>query len=286
MFGLSSMTAPLKRVAMRRPDSMLTVDTTAWHYGPTYDAAKIAKEHAAFADLVAKSGAEILWMNGSDNGIADSVFTYDASLMSPKGAILMSPGKELRKGEQELHRRFYEEQGIDIVGEITLPGTVEGGDTLWLDDGSLAVGRGFRTNQEGITQLTAILAEQGIAVHAYDMPIFHGEAACLHLMSFISPVDVKKAVIYAPLMPVAFYLLLKDLGYELIEASADDFVESNGLSLNILATAPGKCIMIDGYPATVDAMEKAGVEVQVFSGEALCVACEGGPTCMTRPILR
>lgn len=286
MFGLSSMTAPLQRVAMRRPDSMLTADTTAWHYGPTYDSAKIAREHADFAGLVAKSGAEILWMNGDDNGIADSVFTYDASLMTPKGAILMSPGKELRKGEQELHRRFYEEQGIDIVGEITLPGTVEGGDTLWLDDGSLAVGRGFRTNQEGISQLTAILAEQDITVHAYDMPIFHGEAACLHLMSFISPVDFKKAVIYAPLMPVAFWQLLKGMGYELIEASETDFVESNGLSLNILATAPGKCIMIDGYPATVEAMEKAGVEVQVFSGEALCVACEGGPTCMTRPILR
>jgi len=286
MFGLSSMTAPLQRVAMRRPDSMLTADTDAWHYGPTYDSAKIAQEHAAFADLVARSGAEVLWMNGSDNGIADSVFTYDASLMTPKGAILMSPGKELRKGEQELHRRFYEEQGIDIVGEIRLPGTVEGGDTLWLDDGSLAVGRGFRSNQDGIEQLTAILGEQGVTVHAFDMPIFHGEAACLHLMSFISPVDHKKAVIHAPLMPVAFYLLLKDLGYELIEASAEDFVESNGLSLNILATAPGKCIMIDGYPATVEAMEKSGVEVQVFSGDALCVACEGGPTCMTRPILR
>jgi len=280
------MTAPLKRVAMRRPASMLMADTTEWHYGPTYDAAMIEEEHAAFADLVAQSGAEILWMDGDDNGIADSVFTYDASLMTPKGAILMSPGKPLRKGEQELHRRFYKEQDIDIVGEILPPGTVEGGDTLWLDDGSLAVGRGFRTNQAGIEQLTAILAEQGVTVHAYDMPIFHGEAACLHLMSFISPVDFKKAVIYAPLMPVAFWQLLTGMGYTLIEAAEADFVESNGLSLNILATAPGKCIMIDGYPSTVDAMEKAGVEVQVFKGDALCIACEGGPTCMTRPILR
>lgn len=286
MFGLSSMTAPLKRVAMRRPDSMLTADTNAWHYGPTYDPAGIKQEHAAFADLVAASGAEIMWMNGSDNGIADAVFTYDASLMTPKGAILMAPGKQLRKGEQNLHRAFYEEHQIAIVGEITEPGTVEGGDTLWLDETNLAVGRGFRTNQAGIDQLTAILAKQGVTVHAFDLPVFQGAAACLHLMSVISPVDTKTAVVYAPLMPVAFWQLLKDMGYTLIEASEADFVDSNGLSLNILATAPGKCIMIDGYPATRQAMENAGIEVQVFTGTALCIACEGGPTCMTRPILR
>lgn len=286
MFGLSSMTAPLKRVAMRRPTAMTNADASKWHYGPTFDASKVGAEHAAFADLVAHSGAEILWMDDDDRGIADAVFTYDASLMAPNGAILMSPGKPLRQGEQALHRSFYEAHQISIAGEITGDGRCEGGDTLWLDDATLAVGRGLRTNQAGIDQLAHILTPMGVTVRAFDLPLYKGPDACLHLMSIISPVDEKTAVIYAPMFPVAFWQLLQDLDYRLLEAPADDFVRSDGLSLNILATSPGKCIMIEGFQATRTLMENAGVEVSVFCGDALCIGGEGGPTCMTRPLLR
>jgi dimethylargininase len=286
MFGLSSMTAPLRRVAMRAPSAMAMADAARWHYGPTFDPTRVGGEHAAFADLVARSGAEIMWMDDDDRGIADSVFTYDASLMTPKGAVLMSPGKPLRQGEQELHRAFYESNQIAIVGEISGEGRCEGGDTLWLDDQSLAVGRGVRTNQAGIEQLTALLAPMNVSVHAYDLPLHKGPDACLHLMSLISPVDTRTAVIFAPMFPVAFWQLLNDLGYTLLEAPADDFNKSDGLSLNILATSPGECIMIDGYTETRRMMESAGINVSVFRGDSLCIGGEGGPTCMTRPVLR
>ncbi|MEM7171534.1 MAG: arginine deiminase family protein [Pseudomonadota bacterium] len=287
MYGLSSMTAPLKRVALRRPGpAMLSADPQKWHYGPTFDPQRIGAIHDTFAGLLEKAGVETLWMSGDDQGFADAVFTYDASLMTRKGAILLSPGKLLRAGEQDLHRRFYDEHQIAIVGEITGDGRAEGGDTLWVDDTTLAVGRGVRTNQAGIDQLSQILGAQGVQVLAYDLPLYQGEAACLHLMSIISPVAEKTALIYAPLMPVAFWQLLKDKGYRLLEAPIDEFEASGGLNLNVLAVAPGHCIMIDGYPQTRALMESAGVEVQVFEGTALCVACEGGPTCMTRPILR
>ena len=154
MFGVSSMTARLRRVALRGPGpAMLRADAAAWHYGAQFDRDQVAADHAAFAKVLETTGAEILWMNGEDRGIADSVFTYDASLMTPEGAILMSPGKPQRAGEQELHRAFYQAQGIPVIGEIGGEGRAEGGDTLWLDETNLAVGRGFRTNSAGIAQL-------------------------------------------------------------------------------------------------------------------------------------
>ncbi len=287
MYGVSSMTAELRRVALRKPGApMLEADADAWHYGPTFDRDKVAAQHAAFTQLIASHGTEILWMDDDNPEIADAVFTYDASLMAPAGAVLMNPGKLLRRGEQELHRQFYQRQGIPVIGEISGEGTSEAGDTLWLDDKTLAVGRGFRTNQSGIDQLTALLAEHGIEVCAFDLPVFQGADACLHLMSLVSPVDTRTAVIFETLFPVGLYQRMQAMGYTLINLPADEYESSVTLCGNILALAPGQCIMIDGYPETRAALEQAGISVSVFDGDALCIGCEGGPTCLSRPILR
>ncbi|MEM7222125.1 MAG: arginine deiminase family protein [Pseudomonadota bacterium] len=287
MYGLSSMTAPLHRVAVRAPGSaMLAADAQAWHYGPRFDREKVAGNHAAFCELLAAAGIELLWMNGDERGIADAVFTYDASLMTPEGAILMSPGKPLRAGEQALHRAFYQAEGIPILGEIQGEGRAEGGDTLWLDARTLAIGRGFRTNDQGIAQIAALLRPLGVEVLAFDLPVYGGAAACMHLMSLVSLVDRDKALVCARLMPVALWQKLEALGFQLIEAPYHEFQASGTLSLNVLATAPGRCIMIDGFPETRQALEAAGIAVSVFDGAALCIGCEGGPTCMTRPIHR
>jgi len=287
MYGVSSMTANLHRVALRKPGSaMVEADASVWHYGPGFDRRKVEDQHAAFSQLVRDHGTEILWMDEENTEIADAVFTYDASLMTPQGAILMNPGKPLRKGEQELHRAFYRAQGIPLVGEIVGEASCEAGDTLWLDDQVLAVGRGFRTSQAGIDQLASILAAQGITVRAYDLPVYRGATACLHLMSLVSLVDRRTALIHETLFPVGLYQLMQTLGYRLITIPADEYEASGTLCGNILALAPGECVMIDGFPETREALESAGIRVQVFQGEALCIGCEGGPTCLSRPILR
>jgi len=285
-YGVASMTAPLRRVALRKPGAaMQQADAATWHYGPSFDKGRVEVEHAAFTDLLQAKGIEVLWMNEA-SGIADGVFTYDASLMTPGGAILMKPGKPLRAGEQELHRNFYAQQGIPIVGEISGEGQAEAGDTLWLDEKTLAVGRGFRTNQAGIDQLTAQLAEFSINVLAFDLPVYYGAAACLHLMSLASLVDSKVAAICKPLCPVGLYQLMQGMGFSLIEIPYDEYESSATLSGNILAIAPGECIMIDGFEQTRKLLQEAGINVQVFTGNALCIGCEGGPTCMSRPIYR
>jgi len=287
MFGVSSMTAPLQRVALRSPGpSMMEADAGKWHYGPFFDPGRVARNHSDFAGILGGNGIEILWMNGDDGGNADAVFTYDASLVTPAGAILMNPGKDLRQGEQTLHRQFYEDQSIPILGEIGSAGRAEAGDTLWLDDRTLAVGRGFRTNQAGIDQLTALLEPVGVAVAAYDMPVYGGASACLHLMSLVSLVDEKVALVCEPLFPVALWQRMQAMNYRFIKAPFDEFERSGTLSLNVLAMAPGRCVMIDGYPGTRAALEAHDIRVDLFDGKALCVGCEGGPTCMTRPILR
>ena len=287
MYGVSSMSDPLRRVALRRPAStLLNADAAVWHYGPGFNPDQVYAEHSSIVKILQASGVEILWMDDDDHGIADAVFTYDASLMTPEGAILMSPGKHKRAGEQELHRAFYISQDIPVIGEIIGDGRAEAGDTLWLDNQTLAVGRGFRTNQAGIEQLRALLESIRISVHEFDLPVYHGAAACLHLMSLVSIVDTKVALVCTPLLPVRLWELMRNMGFELLEAPYSEFEQSNTLSTNILAISPGQCIMIDGFQKTRNALEAAGITVQVFDGKSLCIGCEGGPTCLTRPVLR
>ncbi len=286
-YGVSSMTAELRRVALRKPGaSIQQADAKVWNYGPTFDKRKVEAEHAAFAGLLEAEGVEILWLDGDDRGNADSVFTYDASLVTPAGAILMNPGKPIRAGEQALHRDFYDAREIPVIGEISGEGHAEAGDTLWLDEKTLAIGRGFRTNQAGVSQIESLLAPIGIDVHAFDLPVYHGAHACLHLMSLVSLVDTRTAAVTLSLLPVDLYRLMRQMEFRLIDISRDEFEASGTLSANIMALAPGRCIMIDGYPETRKALEAAGIQVAVFNGEALCVGCEGGPTCLSRPVLR
>jgi N-dimethylarginine dimethylaminohydrolase len=286
-FGSQSMAAPLRRVLMRSAlNAMRDARPEIWHYGSGFDPARVVAQHAALADLVAASGASIEWVEDNGDGLADSVFTHDPSLVTDYGAIILSMGKPLRRPEPALHEQTYLRLGIPILGRIAEPGQVEGGDCVWIDRETLAVGRGVRTNQDGIQQLANLLGSLDIKVYAYDLPLWHGEEACLHLMSVISPLADDLALVHTPLLPAAFYQLLKTRGVRLVEGDRDEFLASNGLSLNVLATSPRNVIAVAGFPKTKAAMEAAGCSVQTFEGDALCIACEGGPTCLTRPILR
>ena len=286
-FGANAMNAPLRRVMMRKPDAVMRhADPAKWHYGPTFDAAKAAVQHAAFTKLIEQSGADIHWLPDVDDGLSDSIFTRDPSIITYAGAVILNMGKSLRKMEPALHQKTLEALGVPIVGVMSEPGTLEGGDTIWLNDRTLVVGRGIRTNQSGIDQRREILKPHGISVISFDLPLWYGEEACLHLMSMISPLADDLYLVHAPLLPVALYQLMKASGIKLIVAPADEFAASNGLSLNVLPTIPRKVIMVAGFPKTKAAMEAAGCSVETFEADALCIACEGGPTCLTGPVWR
>ena len=286
-FGVSSMVSPLRKVALMKPNNaLLNANPNKWNYSDKFDPRKIETIFENFLTLLRNDNIEIFWMDGSKTDIADAIFTYDASLITPSGAVLMSPGKTLRVGEQNIRRKFYINNDIPIIGEIKGNGIAEAGDTLWLDSKTLIIGKGFRTNEDGASQITEIMNKIGIKVHTFDLPVYQGKNACLHLMSLISILDERKALIYSPLLPIGLYKLLLKKDFLLIEAPEKEFHHSHTLSTNVLATAPGNCIMIDGLPHTRNALEKEEINIRVFDGDALCIACEGGPTCLTRPLLR
>lgn len=280
------MAGALRRVGMRRPGAILSAAAEEWHYTKPLDAAGLTRQYDHFVELVAAAGAEIEWFTDAEDSLADSIFTYDPSFVIPTGAVVLAPGKTLRSAEAELHEQFYANADIPVLGRIEAPGLIEGGDIFWLTDDILAVGRGFRTNQSGIDQFTAIVADSGISVEQFDLPYLHGPEACLHLMSIVSPLDQDLALIHAPLMPTALHQRMVELGYELLVAPEADFASSLGLNLNVLALAPRNLIAVDGFPDTVAMMRAAGCTVEVFAADELCIPCEGGPTCLTRPLWR
>ena len=213
----------------------------------------------------------------------DSIYCRDAAIATDFGMIICNMGKAARQNEPKQEKLAFEANGLNILGRIEAPGTVEGGDVAWLDQDTLAVGHTYRTNMEGIQQLRALLEPHGISVVVTSLPHYKGPSDVFHMMSILSPVDHNLAVVYSPLMPIAFRELLLDLDYELIEVPEEEF---DSMGCNVLAIAPRKCLMVKGNPITKSRLEAAGCEVIEYEGEEISVKGGGGPTCLTRPIWR
>lgn len=213
----------------------------------------------------------------------DSIYCRDASIGTDFGMIICNMGKAGRALEPMSHEQFFKDNKIKILGKIEAPGTLEGGDVAWLDKYTLAVGHTYRTNEDGIRQLKELLEPRGISVIVVDLPHYKGKQDVFHLMSILSPVDINLAVVYSPLMPIKFRNELLRRGFELIEVPEEEF-ESMGC--NVLAVGPRHCVMVDGNDITKERMEAAGCIVETYRGNDISVKGGGGPTCLTRPLLR
>lgn len=284
-YGAQGMVGRLRRVVVRRPDeAMAAADPARWHYAAPIDLGAARAAHDELVGLLRGAGAEVLVHDAPLPDRADSVFVFDPALVTDAGVVVLRMGKDLRRGEEEALAAFLERHGVPVLGRLQGEATAEGGDTLWLDHDTLAVGRGFRTNDEGVAQLADLLAPLGVTVVAYDLPCFTGAAACLHLLSLVSPVDVDLAVAFTPLMPVRLRQDLERRGVRLLEVPEAEFLHVQ--ATNVLALAPRRCVMLDGAPVTRRLLEEAGCTVATFPGEPLSFKAEGGPTCLTRPVLR
>ena len=284
--GCQNMYSDLKSVIVCPPKpNMAKADINDWHYDGSLNQEKLNSNFNEFIDIINSYGSDIITLKTSED-LYDSVFPHDPSLMTDYGAIILNMGKKLRVPETDFHKKLYEEINIPILGSIQSSGKVEGGDCLWIDKKTLVVGKGFRTNQEGIDQLHEMLNSYGIEVLGYDLPYYLGPSACLHLMSVISILDEKLALVYKKLFPSGLWKLLMDRGFKCLSASEKDFKSSNGLCLNVLALSPRNLVMVDGFYDTKRLLEGAGCIVHTFNGSELCIKAEGGPTCLTRPIYR
>jgi N-dimethylarginine dimethylaminohydrolase len=212
----------------------------------------------------------------------DALYTRDAAVVTPRGMVLCAMGKPQRHGEPDAQRRAFETWGIPVVGRIQAPGRLEGGDLVWLDDRLVAIGRGYRTNDEGIAQFRDLVGSD-VDVVTVPLPHWRGAGDVFHLMSILSPVDRNLAVVYEPLLPVPFRERLVDLGYRFVSVPDDEF---DSMGANVLALAPGVCVMLEGNPATRARLEQAGAGVTTYAGLEISRKGGGGPTCLTRPISR
>jgi N-dimethylarginine dimethylaminohydrolase len=278
------MVDPLRRVLVRRPDAAFgAADPEVWHYTAPVNLEVAQQEHDALTDILRELGCEVLYHDAALPERADAVYTHDPVIVTDRGAIVLRMGKELRRGEEAAIAQTLESFAVPILAAIEGDGTAEGGDLVWLDRHTLAVGRGYRTNAEGVRQLAAIL--RSIDVETIEVPLPHGDGpvSCLHLMSLISMLDHDLAVVYIPLLPVPFVELLDERGVRMVEVPAEEYPT---MGPNVLALAPRKCLALEGNPVTKRRLEEVGCEVLTYRGEELSFKAEGGPTCLTRPILR
>ncbi|HVD10412.1 MAG TPA: arginine deiminase family protein [Gaiellaceae bacterium] len=280
-YGCSTMTGTLRRVLVRapRPEDVAGWRAYGWRAEP--DFGRLQAEHEAFRTILSDAGAEVVLAETPLGVCPDAIYVYDPSLVTSRGAILLRPGKEGRQAEVEAMTADLVEAGVPIAGRLEAPATAEGGDTVWLDERTLLVGRGYRTNDAGVAALRATLPD--VEVIAFDLPHLHGREEVLHLMSLLSPLDVDLAVVYLPLMPVRLVELLEERGIRFVEVPDEEF-ESMGP--NVLALGPRKALALDGNPETRRRMEAAGIEVIVYQGDEISKKGDGGPTCLTRPLLR
>ena len=287
--GGQSEVAPIRRVLLKRPldafvdERRIEAEWRDLRFTARPDLRRAQAEHERFAQLLALAGAEILYLPRDDATGLDSIYVRDAVVVSDRGAILCQMGKPQRRGEPAASGRHFEAVGLPIAGRIEGSGWLDGGDVVFLDSRTVAVGQGYRTNAEGIRQLRQILAGAVDEVIAVPLPHWGGPDDVLHLMSLLSPIDVDLVLAYSRLLPAPFREWLLARGTEILELPAEEFPT---MGCNVLATGPGRCLAIDGNPRTRRLLEGAGCEVAVYEGKEISHKGSGGPTCLTRPLVR
>ena len=280
------MVARLRRVAVCAPEwAGWDSDEGSWRmlgyqHAPEFGEAQ--RQHAELRRELTAAGAEVIAVAGRGLSL-DAVYVHDPSLVTDFGAICLNMGKAERRSETERHREFYQRLGIPLLGEIRPPGTAEAGDMVWLDERTVLVGRGYRTNSVGIEQLRTLLGAKGVEVMAAPLPHGEGPGCCLHLMSLMSLLDEHTALVDLPLLAVETVQMLCERGYRFIEIDPD---ERHTLACNVLALGAGRLLALRENERTNQRLREAGFEVRTFAGSEIGINGGGGPTCLTRPVLR
>lgn len=287
-FGAFNNWGSLKKVAVRPPatafrdDARLDSEWKPLNYHSRPDLSEACREFAEVTRLLKAAGADVIALPDGDGLTLDSIYTHDALIVTPRGLVRPFMGKPQRRREATVNGAHLESLGFPIAGEIEGPGSVEGGDLVWIDRHTLLAGIGYRTNREGIAQLRN-LAGPDVEILEFDLPHYKGRSDVFHLMSVLSPLDRNLAVVYLPLMPVRLVQFLESRGIGFVEVPDREF---DTMGCNVLALGPRHAMMVADNPETERRMKVAGVKVEVIKGDEICRKGEGGPTCMTRPLVR
>ena len=280
-FGAQSMVAPLREVLVHGPGPAFgrAFEDPALGFLHPVDLDLAARQHDLLCRRLADLGATVHQLAPPVDG-ADLVYVFDPLLVTNRGSIALRPGKLGRQGEEAVIERWTRERGIPVLGRIEAPGTIEGGDTFWLAPDVLCIGRSLRTNRAGADQLAGLV---GGEVHVFDLPYHRGPAELVHLLSVVSPVTDDAAVVFLPLLPAGLHELLREREIEMIPVPEEEYPT---LGCNVLAVRPGVVVVNAGNPRTSRALAERGCEVHALDLSEIGMNGGGGPTCLTRPILR
>ncbi len=279
---------PLRRVALRHVREAFVgpqVIAASWrelNYLAAPDYGRALADFDRFAEILAETGASIDYLPAADGLTLDSLYVHDAAVPGPRGIVLCNMGKSARAQEPAAMGAAFAALGLAIAGRIEGAGRLEGGDLVWFDATTCAVARGDCSNDAGITQLKALLGAE-VEVVTVPLPHYRGPDDVFHLMSIISPLDADLALVHSPLMPMPFREWLLARGIELVEVAEDEF---DTLGCNVLALAPRRCLMAEGNPKTRARLEATRCEVLTYPASEISLKGQGGPTCLTRPLVR
>tara|TARA_B100000678_G_scaffold280170_1_gene276597 strand:- start:1974 stop:2876 length:903 start_codon:yes stop_codon:yes gene_type:complete len=288
-YSCHNMVNPIKKIILKHPkDAFKDQDTinkqfSRLNYFEAPNFNKAISDYDKFVGLLISFDIELHFLPKDNSTSIDSIYTHDPCVVSNNGVILCNMGKKARLAEPNTMEDYFKSIQMPILGRIKAPGTLEGGDVVWIDEKTIAVGEGYRTNKEGIKQLKHLLSDQVENVISVPIPHWSGPEDCLHLMSNISPIDHNIFLVYSRLLPVPFRKYLLDRNIELIDVPDEEY-ESMGC--NVLAVAPRKVIMINGNLITKQLLEKKDIEVYTYDGAEISIKGAGGPTCLTRPFVR
>ena len=274
------MTAKLRSVLVRAPDPAACALWSDYGWRGAPDPGRLLREHEELCGLLESSGAEVV-SGDVVAGDLDAVYTFDPAIVCRRGALILRPGKELRRPEAQATAEDLARMRIPVAATLAPPATAEGGDLLWLDESTVLVGRGYRTNAPGVNALRKALPD--VELVEFDLPHFHGPSEVMHLLSLVNLIAPDLAVAYLPLLPVRLVQLLQARGIQLVEVPDDEF---ETMGPNVLALAPRVALALEGNVETRKRLERAGVDVSVYRGDEISRKGDGGPTCLTLPLLR
>ena len=279
----------IRRVLVKQPrdaylnQARVNAQSSSLNYFGVPDFDKAQAAHESLVNFLKSSGAEVHYLPTNDSTSLDSVYTHDPCVVTNSGVVLCNMGKKARIPERDAIQSYFESIGVPILGLIEVPGTLEGGDVIWIDERTVAIGQGYRTNAEGIRQFKALLGDLVDEVISVPLPHWTGPADCLHLMSNVSPIDHDLYLVYSRLLSVPFREYLLGRNIELIEVPDEEY---DSMGCNVLAVSPRQAIMIEGNPVTQKRLEEKGVTVYTYDGSEVSIKGAGGPTCLTRPFSR
>lgn len=279
---------PIKLLAIRAAETAfisqqkIAEEWQALRFHSEPDLEEAIAEYQEFRSILESKGIELINLPGASNLTLDSIYARDALIVTPNGLVLCNMGRTSRRSEPVQNASELRKLGFDIVGEIMAPGTIEGGDLIWLNDKALAVGIGPRTNDAGVDQLQALVGDD-VEIFRVPLPAPNHPGDVFHLMSMISPLDSNLALIYRPLMPQEFINWLISKGHQFVEVPEEEFIP---MGCNVLALGPRQVLMLDNLPMTKSRLEAAGCTVMTYKGDEISRKGEGGPTCLTRPLVR